>query len=647
MIHKSLHRWHKTLVAVSATAMLGWVAHPAAALTLGGITIQSTLGEALQAEIDVPSISAEETVSLKVQAASAAAYAAANLEYNPAFADLQARLAQRPDGSVYIRISTTRPIQEPFVDLLLETQWASGRIVRNFTLLFDLPAPEDGAVPPPTLPQTAASPLADSPLVTTPGSTADATPAVQTALPAPAPQPDPPTTQKPSSATAQQVLVKPGDWASKIALATESKEVSLDQLLVAMLRANPEAFVQGNLNRLRAGVLLNLPSTQQAQDVDAAEAKRIVLAQSKDFKAYRRNLASNAPATPVESASRSAQGNVQTQVQAPKPAATAADKLTLSKGAAQADLSNLAQQRNHAEAVQRKAELGKNIDDLKKLSATAPTPGKGASSSSRTKPASSAPGGVMAPKSGASAAAPGTDLSAAAAAGVKPEAKSDSAPDSAPDLLDQFLQEPVWQLGAGAVLLALLGGFFWYRRFQSQQNEYQDSYLQPEHLADDPAMQAETPGAHSELPPANHPDMDLDLDLDFSRPTALPATGGDLNRDLPASHSPGSGFGSSSGFGAAPGSAAPATVDHGIKEFDLRSVSLEPNNTDADANTNAKKVGPTPVPDQGMLEAQMALAEEFFLLNDHDGARALLNEVINEAQGTLRSRAQRLLDKLV
>ena len=451
----------------------------------------------------------------------------------------------------------------------------------------------------------------------------------------------------------------PGDSASKIALAVESNGVSLDQLLVALLRANPEAFADGNLNRLRAGVILNLPSTEQAQDVDAAEARRIVLAQSKDFNAYRRNLASNAPAIPVESASRSAQGSVQARVESPKPAATAADKLTLSKGVAlaQADLSKLAQERNRAEAAQREAELARNIDDLKKLSATAPTPAKVSNSSSSsssntaTKPATSIPGGVIAPKSSASDAAPGTFLSAAVAAGVQPEVQ----PDPAPNLPDQFLQDPGWLLGAGAVLLALLGGFFGYRRFQSQQNESQDSYLQPELLADDAGTQTETPTAHTDSPPANSADLDIDLDQDFSNSVALPASVNDLNLELPASDSPrsdsGAGAGAGAGADTAPGSAAPATVDHGMLEFDLRSVSLGLNDTDTNALADSSKVAPAPasvpVPDNDMLEAKMALAEEFFLVNDHDGARALLKDVINEAQGTLRTRAQRLLDKLV
>ena len=111
----------------------------ALALALGRATVQSALGEPLRAEIDIPEISADEVASLRAIVAAPDAFRAAGLEYNQSLAGLQISLQQRPDGRSYLRLSSARAVNDPFVDLILEANWASGRIVRDYTLLFDPP----------------------------------------------------------------------------------------------------------------------------------------------------------------------------------------------------------------------------------------------------------------------------------------------------------------------------------------------------------------------------------------------------------------------------------------------------------------------------------------------------------------------------
>ncbi|WP_040435217.1 FimV/HubP family polar landmark protein, partial [Melaminivora alkalimesophila] len=110
-----------------------------------------------------------------------------------------------------------------------------------------------------------------------------------------------------------EVTVRPGDTAGRIASAHRPAGVSLDQMLVAMMRANPEAFIQGNVNRLRAGAVLQMPSQADAQATPAPEARRIVAAQSRDFNEFRRRLAGAAPTAQVAAADRSASGSVQAE----------------------------------------------------------------------------------------------------------------------------------------------------------------------------------------------------------------------------------------------------------------------------------------------------------------------------------------------
>ena len=291
MIAKS-HRWQKTAIAAAAVALFGLSATGAMALSLGRITVLSALGEPLRAEIDVPDINAEEAASLKAAIAGPDAFTAAGLEYNPAMSGVQTSLQRRADGRAFIRLSSERPINEPFVDMILETSWSSGRIVRDYTMLFDPPVTRK-ATPAPTLAQTApaATPPASATQATSTAAPA-ASPAVESARPAKPGKPakstpvtaaraadkvpaEKPKSEAPAAPTdgADRITVKTGDTASKIAARIKPAGVSLDQMLVALLRANPDAFVKENINRVRTGAVMSVPSAEQAQAVPAKEAR--------------------------------------------------------------------------------------------------------------------------------------------------------------------------------------------------------------------------------------------------------------------------------------------------------------------------------------------------------------------------------------
>ncbi len=140
-------------------------------------------------------------------------------------------------------------------------------------------------------------------------------------------------------------------------------------MLVALLRANPDAFIGGNVNRLKAGAVLQLPDAAQAGATPAAEARQTIAAQSRDFNGYRRKLAGAAATAETTTASRSESGRVQAQVQEQTPASASPDKLTLSKGAVKGSKATpeawLRKQANEASA--RVEELSKNISQLSKL----------------------------------------------------------------------------------------------------------------------------------------------------------------------------------------------------------------------------------------------------------------------------------------
>lgn len=504
MIAKT-HRWQKTAVAAAAIALLGLSSTGAYALSLGRLTVQSALGEPLRAEIEVPDITVEEAASLKAGVAQPEAFTAAGLEYSPALTSLQASLQRRPDGRAYLRLSSDRTVNDPFVDLILEATWASGRIVRDYTLLLDPPSLKKAA-PAPILAQAPAA------IAAAPATSRAAAAPVSEPNRAPAPvKPAATATEKVANKTTspddKRLVVKPGDTASKIASANKPADVSLDQMLVAMLRANPDAFVNDNLNRVRAGAVMTLPSKEDATSVSASEASKIVFAQSKDFNDFRRNLAGNAPQASVSAADRKASGAVEAKVEDKKPASSTPDKLTLSKGAvaSKADEAKIAKEREAKDAAARAAEITKNISDLNKITAkVSPTPATTAPAAPASAPAAQAPAvpvaAVQAPTPPASAPVPVAAASAPVAASPAPVPASApvaapapakvAAPAPAPlveepSLLDELLADPLVPAGA-AGLLALLGGFAAYRMRQRKKNASQvdsaflESRLQPD-----------------------------------------------------------------------------------------------------------------------------------------------------------------------
>src|SRR3989344_8211008 len=144
---------------LSALPTAGW------ALGLGKLNVQSALGEGLRAEIDVTSLTADEGATLQVKVATPETYRAAGVDYNGVLTNTTIPLQRRADGRPFLRLSSDRPVQEPFVDVILDLAWSSGRLVREYTLLFDPPAARSAPAPAPvTAPiMEAPAPLAPPP----------------------------------------------------------------------------------------------------------------------------------------------------------------------------------------------------------------------------------------------------------------------------------------------------------------------------------------------------------------------------------------------------------------------------------------------------------------------------------------------------
>ena len=185
-----------------------------------------------------------------------------------------------------------------------------------------------------------------------------------------------PVPASPAAKTSGTYEVKKGDTLAKIATQTNPGGVTLQQMLVALYRANPDAFVGSNINRLRAGRILSVPDKDTASAVAQEDARRLVLAQGEDFRAYQSKLAGTVAAAPTESAAskRTASGKITAKPD--EPAAEAKDQLKLSKADPEGKGARSKAARGDDAATSEKAlresqsrvtDLEKNVQDLQKL----------------------------------------------------------------------------------------------------------------------------------------------------------------------------------------------------------------------------------------------------------------------------------------
>ncbi|MBI3527419.1 MAG: hypothetical protein HY067_05560 [Betaproteobacteria bacterium] len=320
----SLRAW---IVAASLLSICA-VSHAAG---LGKLKVTSALGEPLKAEVELVA-EKNEIGSLVARLASPDAFERAGLAYSNLMTSVKLSIEKRSGGEPYLRLTSTQPVTEPFVDLLIELTWSSGRISREFTVLLDPPfviaerekqkaaAAEVRAAPTPVQPK--AEPVPEPAAETSKPETANAEePAAQApAEPKPAPVPTAPVetiggTQPtllnegsalPSGAKSAPSAdaygpVKGGDTLGKIASATKPANVSLEQMLVLLVQNNPNAFSGKNMNRLKTGKILQLPTTDQFAGISEADARKEVKVQARDWRAYREQLAAAAGhAVPAE-----------------------------------------------------------------------------------------------------------------------------------------------------------------------------------------------------------------------------------------------------------------------------------------------------------------------------------------------------------
>ena len=249
--------------------MLAPLSHAA---SLGSLNLSSNLGEPLLAEVEVLLEPQESLSGLQATLASEQAYAKQGIRYQSHYLDFNVELQQNPQGLAVLKLSSSLPINEPYLDVLLQLDWAAGRLQKQYIVLLDPPQLTEAA------PEAIVAPQASGEAVNTDDQ-------LQAAM-----LPDQSSDQV-DQARPLALVSKPGDTLSSLAKAIPQEGVSLDQMLLGLYQANPQAFEAGNMNRLKAGQALALPSPAELLATQAAAATAEVKLHASNWQAYRAALA--------------------------------------------------------------------------------------------------------------------------------------------------------------------------------------------------------------------------------------------------------------------------------------------------------------------------------------------------------------------
>jgi pilus assembly protein FimV len=479
---------------------------------LGRLTVTSALGQPLRAEIELVSVQKDELASIAARLASADAFKEARLERSVSLLDIKFSVEQKADGVPVIRLATTQPVNEPFLDMLVELNWAAGRLLREYTVLLDPPgfsaSQAAQSVAAPTVKTAAASALQAGGVAPSPAASAKG----DEGKPARAGKPEskPREYQQGTAEAGSYGPVKKGETLTAIASQLKPEGYSLEQMLVALYQSNAQAFSGKNMHRLKAGQILRVPEEQQVASVGRAEARHELKAHTADWNAYRQKLAAavdEAPAPKDEVPKQIAKGKITTAVEdkaAPPPAASK-DVLKVTKGEAaggkeiqslQSKVQSLqeettAREKSLKEANERISSLEKNIKEMQQLLEL-----KNKSLADLQKQAEVKPAPVPAPKAEekpAEAPAKPVEPVAAPAEAPKPEPekpvvkpkvepvkpKPAVEPVAESGLLDELTGNSLYLAGAAGAL-ALLGGgalFAINRRRRKSLSSFEDSIL--------------------------------------------------------------------------------------------------------------------------------------------------------------------------
>lgn len=427
------------LAIAAASALSSGMAH---ALGLGELTLKSTLNQPLVAEIellDVKDLTAAEVVP---SLASPEDFAKAGVDRQAFLNDLTFTPVLNASGKSILRVTSSKPLSEPMVKFLVQVMWPNGRLLRDYSVLLD---------PSKFSPQTADAAAQPAPAQTVTAPVTGAT--------------------KPSQHT-----TTPRDTLWEIASKARNGG-SIQQTMLAIQALNPDAFIDGNINRLKTGQVLRLPDQVQSTNLPQPKAIAEVAAQNTAWRQGRRYVAKPGTGQQQLDATKRARGeDASSQAATDKLSLVSADTGKGGKGAA-GDAKALSNKlavtqesldttrRDNAELKSRMSDLQSQLDKLQRLielknNQLAKLQAEGGADAPATAPTAPAMSAELAanpaatPADAAPAPAPET-----AAPGAVPAPAVEPAPATSDDQkFNELLTNPILLglVGGGAVVLLLL-----------------------------------------------------------------------------------------------------------------------------------------------------------------------------------------------
>jgi pilus assembly protein FimV len=359
----------------------------AMALGLGEIRVKSQPGQPLLAEIPVISNEPGELEQLSARLASPVTFERVGLPRPQGLVnELDFAVALDDAGRPVIRVTSRVPVDVAAVNFLIEVDWGQGRLVREYSALVSTPNTLAAAGQPPIdAPVAAPSDLIvrtpEPPATEPPEPTVvpEAPPQPVAAAPAAPPTADIPVAPAPSfDAGSAMAPVRRGQTLSQIAAPLAAQQgYSLDQTMVALLRANPEAFINGNINLLKQGAVLRLPQPTDVAQLQEAEAAALVRSQIAEWRQARRPIPQPAAVAdtvqrqaPASSASQVAEARLEIAPPAASAATTPGTQSGISAGGEGDMLANEQLQQTREDLAARESELQElraQVAELEKL----------------------------------------------------------------------------------------------------------------------------------------------------------------------------------------------------------------------------------------------------------------------------------------
>ena len=693
----------------------------ALALQLGQIRVKSALDEPLVAEIPLQLDNLDEARNLNVGLASEADFTHAGLS-RAGLDKLRFSVVTDTTGHKLILVTSQSAITDPYLDFLVQVDTAKGKQLREYTVLLDpviagsapqmTSTPTAAPVTPPSAAPAPASPPAPAPAVASPSS-APTAPAQQArhpattpspSVPAPAARPAPAVPARPRS---DQYQVNKGDTLYHIATETRpDAQVSVDQMMLALQKANPDAFYHDNINALKSGAILRIPTRDTVDATHVADARAQVRRQMEDWSGAAARKATtvvqNNPVAAAPSQPSHAQATAGSDRLALVPPSqgggSAASRPGEKGGTGTAEIAGLKQQlatskESLTSLKQENGDLQSRVKDLEDISGknkqllgmkdaeiaelqrklaeaqqqAAKTAAVPAGSAAQAAKASSAAG---APKSAASVAtaAPASSSTAAPASttaahatgpapvAAKPAPAAKPAMAAAPqnvqnqDIAEPWYRQPLAWIIAGVVILGLiLLGLVRRRPKPLPEPEYETPPLDDRFGATVvPAVAAEPldEPVHQEpvhvdevAEPADEPEQP-------ASPMASPAADDEYGfsfDELPPQEPV-----------AEPGMAAPqppvagsSDITHvqSMAEFeDTGSEPADHSGLPAGHDDDDTREHPVPAFSDDPVDTKLDLARAYLDMGDPEGARAMLEEVLNEGSQMQKDEAKKLLE---